>query len=90
MKFLTRRLLGRFGPAGRVADLAIVGGAALKFAQRKGLVSDETAKRFGAADSAAGASLSIGEMAILAMALWRLVRQFRGQDEPIIVEIADN
>lgn len=85
MNFLTNRLLRRFGPAGRVADVAIVGGAALKFAQRKGLVNEETARKFGATDSSAGASLSIGEMFLLGMALLRLVRHFTSRREHITV-----
>lgn len=89
MKFLTRRLLGRLGPAGRVADLAVVGGTALKLAQRKGLISDETAKKLGASTSSAGSSVSLGEMAILVMALWRLIRQFTRKEETIIIDVVD-
>lgn len=88
MNFLTNRLLRRFGPAGRVADVAIVGGAALRFAQRKGLVNDEIARKLGAPDSSAGASLSIGEMLLLAMALLRLIKHFTSrQEERTIIEI---
>ncbi len=76
MNFLTTRLLRRFGSAGHVADVAIVGGAALRFAQRRGLVKDEIARKFGAPESSAGASLSIGEMLLLAMAIIRLIRYF--------------
>lgn len=76
MNFLTNRLLRRFGPAGRLADAAIVGGAALKFARRRGLVSEDTARKFGAADSSAGASLSVGELVLVLMAAVRLIRQF--------------
>ncbi len=89
MKFLTRRLLGRLGPAGRVADLAVVGGTALKLAQRKGLISDETAKKLGASTSSAGSNVSLGEMAILVMALWRLIRQFTRKEETIIIDVVD-
>lgn len=90
MNFITNRLLRRFGPAGRLADAAIVGGAALKFAQRKGLVSDETARKLGAADSAAGSSLSIGELVLVVMAAARLVRQFtkkRQAGEVTVIEV---
>lgn len=91
MNFLTKRLLRRFGPAGRVADLAVVGGAALKFAQKRGLITEDTARKLGASDSSAGASLSIGEMALLGMALWRLISQFRSRQrtETIIIDIAE-
>jgi len=89
MKFLTRRLLGRIGPAGRVADLAVVGGAALKLAQRKGLISDEVAHKLGASNSSGGTNVSIGEIAILAMALWRLVRQFTRRGETVVIDVVD-
>jgi len=85
MNFLTNRLLQGFGPAGRVADVAIVGGAALKFAQHRGLMNEETARKFGAADSSAGASLSLGEMLLLAMALLRLIRHFTSRREQVII-----
>lgn len=85
MSYIVNRLLGRLGPAGRLADAAIVGGAALKFAQRKGLVSDETARKLGAADSAAGSGVSIGELLLVAMATIRLVRHFRRKRETITV-----
>ena len=77
------------GPAGRIADLAVVGGTALKLAQRKGLISDDMAKKLGASDSSAGSSVSFGEMAILAMALWRLLRQFTRKEETIIIDVVD-
>lgn len=92
MNFLTNRLLRRFGPAGRLADAAIVGGAALKFAQRRGLVSNETARKFGATDSPAGAGLSVGELILVVMAALRLFRQFRNSrtassDRVTIIEV---
>lgn len=91
MNFLTNRLLRRFGPAGRLADLAVVGGAALKFAQRNGLITEDTARKLGASNSSAGTSLSVGEMALLAMAVWRLISQFRsrGRTEHIIIDIPE-
>lgn len=89
MKFLTNRLLRRFGPVGRAADLAVVGGAALKFAQRKGFVSEDTARKLGASNSSAGSAISMGEMALLAMALWRLISQFRSRQrtETIVIDL---
>ena len=63
MKFITNRLLRRFGPARRLADAALVGGAALKYAQRRGWVNEETAKKFGASTSESGSTkLSITEI----------------------------
>ncbi|MDW3179545.1 MAG: hypothetical protein R8J94_19290 [Acidimicrobiia bacterium] len=85
MNFLTNRILRRFGPAGRLADVAVVGGAALKLAQRKGIVSEETARKFGATDSSAGSSLSLGEMLLLGMALLRLVRHFSSRRKQVTV-----
>lgn len=85
MNFLANRLLRRFGPAGRLADVAVVGGAALKYAQRKGLVTDETARKLGAKDSAAGSSLSIGELLLVAFAIFRLFKQFRASRERVTV-----
>lgn len=69
--------------------MAIVGGTALKLAQRKGLISDETAQKLGASDSSGGTNVSIGEIAILAMALWRLIRQFTRKEETIIIDVVD-
>jgi hypothetical protein len=85
MKFLTNRLLRRFGPAGRVADFALVGGAALKYAQRKGMVTDETARKLGASDSSAGTSISVMEMILLGAALYRILKQFLTTGEKVTV-----
>ncbi len=76
---------------GRAADLAVVGGAALKFAQRQGLITEDTAKKLGASDSSGGTSLSIGEMALLGMALWRLISQFRSRQrtDTIIIDVTE-
>jgi len=88
MNFLTDQLFRRFGPMGRLADVAIVGGAALKYAQRKGLVSDDTAKKLGASDSSAGSSVSIGELLLVAAAALRLIRYFRArQDTVTFIEV---
>ena len=85
MKFFTNRLLRRFGPAGRVADFALVGGAALKYAQRKGYVSDETARKLGASDSSAGTRISVLEMILLGAALYRILKQSLSQGEKVTV-----
>ena len=88
MNFLSDQLFRRFGPIGRLTDAVIVGGAALKYAQRKGLVSDDTAMKLGASDSSAGSSVSIGEMLLVAAAALRLIRYFRSRQEIVtIIEI---
>lgn len=87
-KFIASRLLRRFGPAKRVTDAAILGGAALRYAHRRGWVSESAAKRFGAPDSSGGEDLSIGELLILGAAAFRLLRRViskrRGSDRLII------
>jgi len=75
MGFLKKRLLRRFGPAGKLADVAIVGGAALRMAQRKGLITEETANKFGSASSSGGEAVSAAEMMLIVGALWRLARK---------------
>lgn len=88
MNFLSDQLFRQFGPLGRLADAAIVGGAALKYAQRKGLVGDDTAMKLGASDSSAGSSVSIGEMLLVAAAALRLIRYVRSrQNKVTIIEI---
>lgn len=87
MDFFKNRLLRRFGPVGRLADVALVGGAALKFAQRKGLVSDATARKLGATDSPAGSSISIGEMLLVVAAALRLIRHVRRRPDRVIIDI---
>ncbi len=71
MGFVRNRLL-RFGPVGKIADVALVSGTALRFARRRGWVSAETAKKFGAADSSGGSSVSVAEMALAFAAVTRL------------------
>lgn len=89
MKFITNRLLRRFGPARRLADAALVGGAALKYAQRRGWVNEETAKKFGASTSESGSTkLSITELMLLVGALWRIVRKvFAKRSNTVVVEV---
>lgn len=85
---IKNRLLRRFGPAKRLTDVALVGGAALKYAQRKGLVSEDTAKKFGASNSSGGAKLSIGEMILLAGAALRLIKRLlRGNTKKVVIEV---
>jgi len=89
-KFIKKRLLGKFGPTKRITDAALVGGAALSYAQRKGWVTESTAKKLGSESSAGGADLSIGEIALLAGAAWRLLRSItagRGRSKKIIIDV---
>lgn len=89
-KFLTQKFLRRFGPAKHMTDAAIVGGAALKYAQRKGWITDSTANRFGSANSSGGEDLSIGEMMILGAAALRLAKSVlsrRNKDKKIIIDV---
>lgn len=72
MGFVRNRLF-KSGPLGRVADVALVSGTALRFARRKGWVSSETAEKFGAADSSGGSGVSIAEMALAFAAVTRLL-----------------
>lgn len=76
MKFLRKRIAKRFPLFGRAADFALVGGAALRFAQRKGMISDDAANRFGAASSSGGSALSMGEAVMAGGAALRMARRF--------------
>jgi len=89
MGFLKKRLLRRFGPAGRFADVAIVGGAALRMAQRKGFITDETAQKFGSANSSGGEAVSAAEMMLIAGAAWRLMRKMISgrKTERIVIDV---
>lgn len=64
---------------GRMADVALVSNTALRFANRRGLVSDETAKKFGAVDSSGGSGVSAAELAMAGAAALRLGRRFVGR-----------
>ena len=88
-KLIKNRLLRRFGPAGRIGDVALVGGAALSYAQRKGYITEDTAKKFGASTSSGGASLSISETMLLLGAVWRLVRRILAGRKPktVIIDV---
>lgn len=75
MKFLRKRLFKRLPFVGRLADVAIVGASAMRLAQRRGLISESTASKFGAASSSGGSALSMGELAIAGGAALRLLRR---------------
>jgi len=74
MSFLRNRLLRRFSPLGRLADIALVGGMLVRLAQRKGWVDEEQVSRFGLA-GATGGSMALPEMALAVGAAWRLLRR---------------
>lgn len=82
MGLIRRRMLRRLGPLGRIADAFLVAGFALRFAHRKGWVTDELMYTVGL-DSAVdeqrrgGASIGPGDVALGAGALWRLIRRRR-------------
>lgn len=59
---------------GRIADVALVGGAALRFAHRRGWIRDEQVNRLGLSAMLGGQAFGIGEMALAAMAALRLLR----------------
>lgn len=90
MGLIKNRLLKRFGPAGRMADAAIVGSAAIKLAQKRGIITDETAKKFSAPGSSGGESLSVAEMVLLAGAVLRLAKKLlsgRSKNQKIIIDV---
>lgn len=72
MGFVRNRLLSRLGPVGRIADIALVSNTVLRFARRRGWVSADTAKKFGAADSSGGTGVSAAELAVAFAAATRL------------------
>jgi len=73
MGFIRNRVLGRLGPAGKIADVVLVSSTALRYASRKGWVSHETASKLGAPDSSGGSAVSIGEIVLAVAAATRLV-----------------
>lgn len=86
MGFLRNRLLRRFGPLARLADLVMVLAAALRFGQRKGWITEEQTAALGLdrltppvstqkVGATGGSSLPIGEIALAAGAAWRLLRR---------------
>ena len=75
MSMIRKRLMRRLGPLGRLADAALVGGAALRFAHRRGWLSDEQVSRAGLANWSASNPLSAADMMLAGGALWRLLRR---------------
>lgn len=76
MGLLKNGALGRFPVVGRMTDVALLSNTALRLAHRKGLVSDETAQKFGAASGSGGSAVSAAELAMAAAAALRLIRRF--------------
>lgn len=74
MGFLRNRLLRRLGPLGRIADVALVGGMAVRLAQRRGWMSDGQIDRMGLTGVVGGKSAGMGEIALAAGAALRLLR----------------
>jgi len=83
MGFLRKRVLRRFGFLGRIADLALLAGALLKFASRKGWISEQQIASLGLdrfappakSSGVTAGTLPLGEMALGAGAAWRLLRR---------------
>lgn len=78
MRFLWRRILRRFTVIGRVLDAFLLAGIALRFAHRKGWVTDDLMRSVGL-ESAIGPDGGAmgGETAIGLSALWRMWRRRR-------------
>ncbi|NNF55835.1 MAG: hypothetical protein HKN03_15515 [Acidimicrobiales bacterium] len=74
MGLLRNTVSRRFSVLTRIADLALVGGLVLRFANRRGLISDETAAKLGAPSSPGGTGVSISEMALVGAAALRLIK----------------
>lgn len=77
MGLMRNRFGGRFSLVGRLADVVLVGSTVLRYANRRGLVSDATARRLGAPDSSGGSGVSAAELAMAAAAALRLTGRFR-------------
>ena len=77
MSFIRNRVFGRFSLLGRIADLLLVGGLALRFAQRKGLVTDDHLAQLGLHEVPKGEPLGIAEIALAGAAVARLLRRKR-------------
>lgn len=77
MSFLRNRLFGRFTILGRIADLLLVAGLLLRFAQRQGWISDKQMAQIGLAEVSKGEPLGISEVALAGAAAMRLLRRTR-------------
>ena len=78
MRFLWRRILRRFTLIGRVLDGFLLAGIALRFAHRKGWVTDDLMRSVGLDSAIApGGGAVGGEAAFGLSALWRIWRRRR-------------
>lgn len=80
MGLLRNRLLRRFSPLGRVADVALVASMGLRLAKRMGWIADNnsaSASEMSLSGSSGGSSLGLPEMAMAGAALLRLLRRKR-------------
>ena len=82
MGILRNNVTRRFPVLTRIADLTLVGGLALRFANRRGLISDEMAAKLGAPSSPGGTGISVSEMALVGAAALRLIKSARSRSAP--------
>ncbi len=75
MSFLRNRVLRRLSIIGRIADLILVGGMALRLAQRRGWINNHRVIEYGLDDETVGQPLVIAEIAMAAAAMLRLMRR---------------
>ena len=75
MSFLRNRLVRRFSFIGRVADLALVGGMALRFAHRQGWIDLDGSNEFGPDPEADTQPFGAAELVLAGAALVRLLRR---------------
>jgi hypothetical protein len=77
MRILRPSETGRLRTLGRIGDIVLVGGVVLRFAQRRGWVSEELAAKLGAPESSGGSGVSISEVALAGAAAVQLLRSAR-------------
>lgn len=86
MGFVTRRLLRRFSIFGRIADLLMVGGIVLRFAQKRGWLGqggEDLLARLGMGSAATAGSASrtgnpsngLAEKVVAGGAAWRIAKR---------------
>ena len=77
MSILRNRLLRRVSIIGRVGDLVLVGGMAIRLAKRQGWIAGAHIDEFGVDPEAADPQARLVEMAVAGAALFRLLRRSR-------------
>ena len=75
MSFLRNRVLRRFSILGRLADLALVGGMALRLAKRQGWIESAQIDQFGSDPDEEDRLVGLAEIALTTVALVRLLRR---------------